>query len=208
MVDASVSGAPPHRTRRPDRLSSNAHGTRAVLCCLFSGDDDDDHQLEEMPKRVAVIGAGYIAVEMAGIFNSLGADTKLFTRGSTPLRWADTLIVDVRRALCLVVVVVVAARRLVAGASARGSRTRLSPPPRRGAEKRWEPPPQSRASSSPARRAHSLPVLAPPLTRAWCVLGFLLFRNRRSSARWTARGSRSCRTRRRPPSPRTRRRAS
>lgn len=57
-------------------------------------DSDGFFELEEMPQRVAVIGAGYIAVEMAGIFNSLGADTKLFTRGATPLRWADTLIVD------------------------------------------------------------------------------------------------------------------
>ena len=33
--------------------------------------------------KVAVLGAGYIAVEMAGIFHGLGSDTHLFFRGQT-----------------------------------------------------------------------------------------------------------------------------
>ena len=32
---------------------------------------------------MAVLGAGYIAVEMAGIFHGLGSDTHLFFRGQT-----------------------------------------------------------------------------------------------------------------------------
>ena len=40
-----------------------------------------------------MLGAGYIAVEMAGIFSALGSATQLFVRGATPLRWADEYIV-------------------------------------------------------------------------------------------------------------------
>ena len=35
---------------------------------------------------MAVLGAGYIAVEMAGIFHGLGSETHLFFRGQTVLR--------------------------------------------------------------------------------------------------------------------------
>ena len=54
---------------------------------------DGFFELEDMPARVAVVGAGYIAVEMAGIFSALGSATQLFVRGATPLRWADEYIV-------------------------------------------------------------------------------------------------------------------
>lgn len=55
---------------------------------------DDFFAAEEQPKKVAVLGAGYIAVEMAGIFNALGSDTTLLTRGATPLRNFDDMVVD------------------------------------------------------------------------------------------------------------------
>lgn len=50
--------------------------------------------LDAMPKRVAVVGAGYIAVEIAGVLNGLGADTHLFVRKHAPLRTFDPMIVD------------------------------------------------------------------------------------------------------------------
>ena len=52
--------------------------------------------LEEMPKRVVVAGGGYIAVEFAGIFAGLGADTTLIYRGEKILRGFDE---DMRDAL-------------------------------------------------------------------------------------------------------------
>ena len=45
--------------------------------------------LETFPKRVLVVGGGYIAVEFAGIFNGLGASTKLAYRGELFLRGFD-----------------------------------------------------------------------------------------------------------------------
>jgi len=45
--------------------------------------------LKQLPKRVLVVGGGYIAVEFAGIFNGLGADTTLLYRGDLFLRGFD-----------------------------------------------------------------------------------------------------------------------
>ncbi|MBC1230974.1 glutathione-disulfide reductase [Listeria booriae] len=50
--------------------------------------------LTELPKRVAVVGAGYIAVELAGVLQGLGAQTHLFVRKHAPLRNFDPLLVD------------------------------------------------------------------------------------------------------------------
>ncbi len=57
-------------------------------------DSDGFFELDAMPKRVAVVGAGYIAVEIAGVVNALGADTHLFVRKHAPLRNFDPLIVE------------------------------------------------------------------------------------------------------------------
>ncbi|MFP6800045.1 MAG: glutathione-disulfide reductase [Pseudomonas sp.] len=45
--------------------------------------------LEQLPKRVLVVGGGYIAVEFASIFNGLGANTSLLYRGELFLRGFD-----------------------------------------------------------------------------------------------------------------------
>ena len=52
--------------------------------------------LEEFPKRIIVVGGGYIAVEFAGIFHNLGAETTLVYRGGQILRGFDD---DVREHL-------------------------------------------------------------------------------------------------------------
>lgn len=58
-------------------------------------DSDGVFELDTLPKRVAVIGAGYIAVELAGVFASLGSDTHLLVRSERPLRQFDGDIVQV-----------------------------------------------------------------------------------------------------------------
>ena len=50
--------------------------------------------LDEFPKRALVVGGGYIAVEFAGIFAGLGAETSLIYRGDMFLRGFDE---EVRR---------------------------------------------------------------------------------------------------------------
>jgi glutathione reductase (NADPH) len=55
-------------------------------------DSDGFFDLEVQPKKVGVIGAGYIAVELAGVFNGLGTDTTLFVRKDCALRNFDTML--------------------------------------------------------------------------------------------------------------------
>jgi glutathione reductase (NADPH) len=50
---------------------------------------DEAFQLEALPKRVVIVGGGYIAVEFAGIFHGLGAETTLLYRGEKILRGFD-----------------------------------------------------------------------------------------------------------------------
>ncbi|MBN1204318.1 MAG: glutathione-disulfide reductase [Myxococcaceae bacterium] len=45
--------------------------------------------LKELPRRVIIVGGGYIAVEFAGIFNALGVQVTLLIRGDTVLRGFD-----------------------------------------------------------------------------------------------------------------------
>jgi glutathione reductase (NADPH) len=56
---------------------------------------DGFFDLTEQPKRVAVIGAGYIAVELSGIFHTLGSEVHMFIRGETVLRTFDPSLQEV-----------------------------------------------------------------------------------------------------------------
>ena len=49
-------------------------------------------ELEQQPRRVALVGAGYIGVEFAGMFASLGSETHFIIRGDTVLRRFDPMI--------------------------------------------------------------------------------------------------------------------
>ncbi|KAL6308015.1 glutathione reductase [Sparassis latifolia] len=58
-------------------------------------DSDGFFDLKEQPRRVAVIGAGYIAVELAGVFHTLGSEVHMFIRGETVLRTFDPTLGEV-----------------------------------------------------------------------------------------------------------------
>lgn len=45
--------------------------------------------LERLPRRIVIVGGGYIAVEFAGIFNGLGVETVIVYRGEQILRGFD-----------------------------------------------------------------------------------------------------------------------
>lgn len=51
--------------------------------------------LEERPRRIAIVGAGYIAVELAGIFRSLGSEVSLLHRNEQILRRFDPMLREV-----------------------------------------------------------------------------------------------------------------
>lgn len=55
-------------------------------------DSDGFFALATQPRRVAVVGSGYIAVELAGVFNSLGSEVTMLVRGSRLLRRFDSML--------------------------------------------------------------------------------------------------------------------
>ncbi|KAI5118422.1 hypothetical protein M0805_005506 [Coniferiporia weirii] len=57
-------------------------------------DSDGFFDLEKQPPRVAVVGAGYIAVELAGVFHTLGSETHLLLRHDRALRTFDPALQD------------------------------------------------------------------------------------------------------------------
>jgi len=57
-------------------------------------DSNGFFDLNEQPKRVAVVGAGYIAVEIAGVLHALGTETHLYVRKQSPIRSFDPMIID------------------------------------------------------------------------------------------------------------------
>jgi glutathione reductase (NADPH) len=57
--------------------------------------------LEELPKKIVIVGAGYIAVEFACIFNGLGVEVELLYRGGEILRGFDH---DLRHALSAIMI--------------------------------------------------------------------------------------------------------
>ncbi|KAF9336382.1 Glutathione reductase [Podila minutissima] len=60
-------------------------------------DSDGFFDLEHQPKRVAVVGTGYIGVELAGIFHALGSKVSIFSRTEEILRPFDPIIKDTLR---------------------------------------------------------------------------------------------------------------
>jgi glutathione reductase (NADPH) len=53
---------------------------------------DGFFELEERPQRVLIAGSGYIAVELAGVFNALGSDVQLVIRKDSVLRSFDSML--------------------------------------------------------------------------------------------------------------------
>jgi glutathione reductase (NADPH) len=70
-----------------------ATGSRPVVPklpgCDLAITSDDAFHLDQLPRRVIVVGAGYIAVEFASIFNGLGSQVTLVHRRAQILRGFD-----------------------------------------------------------------------------------------------------------------------
>lgn len=76
-----------------------ATGGRPVLPEIkgaeYGIDSDGFFALDHLPKRVAVVGAGYVAVEIAGVLRSLGSEVGLYVRQHSPLRSFDHSVINV-----------------------------------------------------------------------------------------------------------------
>ncbi len=55
---------------------------------------DGFFELESQPKRVALVGSGYVAVELAGVFAALGSETTVLVRKDGVLRSLDQMLRD------------------------------------------------------------------------------------------------------------------
>ena len=76
-------------------IATGGYPTRPAIPGAEHGIDSDGFfALRELPKRVAVVGAGYIAVEIAGVMHALGAEPHLVVRKHAPLRSFDPMLVD------------------------------------------------------------------------------------------------------------------
>jgi glutathione reductase (NADPH) len=74
-------------------IATGCRPSRLIISGAEHGIDSDGFfALPEMPRRTAVVGAGYIAVELAGVLNALGSQTHLFVRKHAPLRHFDPLL--------------------------------------------------------------------------------------------------------------------
>jgi glutathione reductase (NADPH) len=94
VTDDSAEGTAPRKITAEHVLiavggAPNKLGVPGEEFCI---DSDGFFELEQQPKKVAVLGAGYIAVELAGVFHGLGTDTTLLVRGERALRTFDATI--------------------------------------------------------------------------------------------------------------------
>jgi len=85
-------------TAEPILIATGGRPSRdlTVPGCEHAVTSDDMFHLERLPKRMLIVGGGYIAVEFAGVMNGLGVDTSLLYRGEEILRGFDE---DIRKAV-------------------------------------------------------------------------------------------------------------
>ena len=55
-------------------------------------DSDGFFTLESLPERVAIVGSGYISVELAGVLHALGSQVSIFVRKNGVLRGFDSML--------------------------------------------------------------------------------------------------------------------
>lgn len=90
-------GADKERTYTADRIVIAVGGTPTMpdIPGVEHGFHSDGFfDLKDLPKRAVVVGAGYIAIELAGIFNALGAETHLLIRRDKILKAFDPMLQD------------------------------------------------------------------------------------------------------------------
>jgi glutathione reductase (NADPH) len=79
----------PHITIATGSYPTMPHGIKGSEYGITS---DDYFKIKYLPKKMVFVGAGYIAVELAGVMNAIGVETHMFIRGNTFLRKFDPMI--------------------------------------------------------------------------------------------------------------------
>lgn len=103
LIKGQASFVDPHSIKVNDQLYSAKHIVIAtgaspkqmtIPGSEFSINSDGFFDLTHLPKKAAIIGGGYIAIELASILRQFGTEVKILLRGDKPLRNFDTLISD------------------------------------------------------------------------------------------------------------------
>jgi len=82
-------------TARHVLIATGSHPRVPVVPGVELGITSDGFfDLERQPERVAIVGAGYVGVELAGVFSALGTRVTLFFRHPLPLNHFDPLIAE------------------------------------------------------------------------------------------------------------------
>lgn len=110
-LPAAPGKPPPHlcippRHATPPRPSRHHHGTRLRPSALPL----PLNNRPQVPKRIVIVGGGYIAVEFAGIFAGLGSEVHLVYRQDRPLRGFDDEVGSLAVVVCAHVVVALVGR--------------------------------------------------------------------------------------------------
>jgi glutathione reductase (NADPH) len=96
----------PHEVRVGERVISASHvliatGSSPTFPDIpgveLGSSSDGFFALEALPKRALIVGAGYIAVELAGVLRGLGSEVTLAMRNERPLRGFDSMLGDALR---------------------------------------------------------------------------------------------------------------
>jgi glutathione reductase (NADPH) len=98
ILNARATLAGPHTVRVGEReitaeriavTTGSSPRRPAIPGCELGMISDDVFVLDELPRSIAIVGAGYIACEFASIFRSLGVKTTLIARGERLLPHFD-----------------------------------------------------------------------------------------------------------------------
>ncbi|MCD2197159.1 mycothione reductase [Actinomycetospora endophytica] len=86
-------------TLSADRVVIAAGSRPTVPACIAESGvpfhtSDDVMRLDDLPRRMIVVGGGYIAAEFAHVFDALGVDVTVVTRGPALLREQDELVTE------------------------------------------------------------------------------------------------------------------
>ena len=94
LLDANTVLAADRRLRAKHILI--ATGSRPLVPAIPGAElgitSDGFFDLEDRPRRVAIVGSGYIAIEVTGILAALGSKTTLVLRGESCLKGFDSMI--------------------------------------------------------------------------------------------------------------------
>ncbi|KIW99818.1 glutathione-disulfide reductase [Rhinocladiella mackenziei CBS 650.93] len=95
MEVKSNDGSEPFRVTAPHITIST--GSYPTIPANIKGSEygitsDEYFLIKHLPKKMVFVGAGYIAVELAGVMNAIGVETHMFIRGNTFLRKFDPMI--------------------------------------------------------------------------------------------------------------------